>query len=269
MESTELACHHSIWSFSCMDVPSIREDLHKWWGHSPLKPLSFTCQAPGLGSSKDWAQLDWEPSTCGHGWCGGYSRPAGSERECPEGNYWQTMFWKNQKKPEEPGKSYSVTLTLLSPCRHKFCSVSVLGDVDSTSQWEECGKKWWPFYLSSLNPIDHLQKWPQQFFSLDPPSAVVPSLNDIRLGWEIYFGHWNSSQIWCIYRLENWFCAGTCPLLLLWGTRSLHLYVHEPGWVSWMMRDSWNEPADIWVMKHLRSASCQPTWVRSEELQTI
>lgn len=31
---------------------------YKWWGHSPLKPLSFTCQAPGLGSSKDWAQLD-------------------------------------------------------------------------------------------------------------------------------------------------------------------------------------------------------------------
>lgn len=116
----------------------------------------------------------------------------GSERGVPrKGTYWQTMFWKEPERSLRNLESASVTLILLSPCRHKFAQFQWL-DVDSTSQWEECERNGDHFILSSLNPIDHLQKWPQQFFSLDPPSAVVPSLNDIRLGWEIYFGHWET-----------------------------------------------------------------------------
>lgn len=29
------------------------------------------------------------------------------------------------------------------------------------------------------------------------------------------------------------------------GELSHHLHVHEPGRVSWVMRDTWSEPADV------------------------
>lgn len=170
----------------------------------------------GLGSARLRAIYMWPWVV----WAS-HSRRRGSEWECPKREHTdRPCSERTRKKPEEPGKSYSVTLTLLSPCRHKFAQFQCWGMQIPPLSGKSVERNGDHFILSSLNPIDHLQKWPQQFFSLDPPSAVVPSLNDIRLGWEIYFGHWNSSQIWCIYRLENWFCAGTCPLLLLWVTRS-------------------------------------------------
>ena len=65
--------------------PLLGETYTNGGGLSPLKSLSFTCQAPALGSFKDWAQLDWGPSTCGHGWFGLLTAgQLGSERECPK-----------------------------------------------------------------------------------------------------------------------------------------------------------------------------------------